>query len=331
MIKKFQATLALLISLFIIHSCTKQANEPTTNAFVPTSKDIVHANTIINPQANGLNSSAVVLYNASSQTLKNHYQTFVASINTTPPVGGRPLACPILWNTSSILKTATLTSGSFCAGTAIVDVTYQWLVWESGSGGGIPSNYIFSINAGINGFVTATNVNPIANTTLSCNPNVNPCPHLITYDITFSLTGFEYSGAQTTNRVNGYGPNTCNSTINLDQIVSLSYPNSYYTGNPARIFIDNMNAGEGNLLIFTECVLCGTPPHTECPLAPNLFEYRILNSGGSWNQFSFNNSGSVLTGLQQNTDYEYKCTLNYSFGQSQVNTGVVHVNEIIFC
>jgi len=239
---------------------------------------------------------------------------------------GRPGVCHVLWGSTSAPNSATMFTGNFCNGTAQVSVVYDWYTLENASFGDEVSYDSFIVQgqgvvptpyAGSATLVSAGAPPGCTSIGIAC----DECPVLRHFKVGVTMSGADYSEANTVNEVTG-SSSCIPAPVVLSNTCSLAFPNSHYTDNPARLYTF---PGVGVVHLVPDCALLSCPfPHTTCPIAGSL-DYQALFSGGP--------SGTSTTTFTQPWDlslpsgsYSYTCTLTYSFGSSLPLTGTFTIN-----
>jgi len=224
-----------------------------------------------------------------------------------------------LQEAASFLESATLASGDFCDDTARVKVTFCWIVLEL-----LPMaenvQYTFTVQTALSnnlkGRATLVSAMPAEQTSAS-----DECLVFNTYSVEVEMSGMEYSGSATLNRVTGRctpgAPESFPPGIIINSC-NFSYPQSYYTHNPARV---TLTRGTGFVNILTDYSFLCPPPYVSCPVS-GTFSYRSTGKSG-WDKRTFAGLGGLI--FLPRGDYEYRCTLMYGFGTSKEQTGAFTV------
>lgn len=137
-----------------------------------------------------------------------------------------------------------------------------------------------------------------------------------TYKVVFKVADYEYtvSGGTSNTLIT-----TCmGNTEEYKQQVSLNWPPSYYTNAPAEVYIFT---GSRRFHVSGPCttILC-IIPHLACP-SSSTFKYRLQGTS-TW---ATTGVPSTVTDIPSGW-YEYECQHHYSFGSSQVASGLFFVN-----
>lgn len=220
-----------------------------------------------------------------------------------------------LQEAASFLDSATLISGDFCDSTARVKVSFCWVVLEL-----LPHSadvqYKFTVqtalSSNLKGKATLVSAIPAE----QCMDE--ECLVFKTFNVEVEMSGAEYSGSATLNRVTGTCPTGTADPFPPGVIINscnLSYPQSYYTHNPARI---TLTRGTGFVNILTDYSFLCPPPYVSCPVS-GTFSYRSAGKSG-WDKRTFAGLGGLI--FLPRGDYEYRCTLMYGFGTSKEQTGI---------
>lgn len=223
-----------------------------------------------------------------------------------------------LQEAASFLESATLISGDFCDSTARVKVVFCWTVLElMPSSGDVQYNFTVqtTLSGNLRGKATLVSAIPVEPFTSG------ECLLFKTFSVEVEMTGAEYSGSATLNRVTGICMAGAADTFPPGVIINscnLSYPQSYYTHNPARI---TLTRGTGFVNILTDYSFLCPPPYVSCPVS-GTFSYRSAGKTG-WDKRIFAGLGGLI--FLPKGDYEYRCTLMYGFGTSKEQAGIFTV------
>lgn len=220
-----------------------------------------------------------------------------------------------LQEAASFLESATLISGDFCDSTARLKVSFCWVVLElMPSSGNVEYNFTVqtTLSSNLQGKATLVRTIPAVPRT------GEECLLFKTFSVEVEMTGAEYSGSATLNRVTGICPAGAADPFPPGVIINscnLSYPQSYYTHNPARI---TLTRGTGFVNILTDYSFLCPPPYVSCPVS-GTFSYRSAGKTG-WDKRIFAGLGGLI--FLPRGDYEYRCTLMYGFGTSKEQAGI---------
>ena len=323
---KTTLTLATLVVIFFFISCKKEDSKSVAVSGLPVndvSSTLSRQYQVASPNGN----SRTVLYRATDHDLSAFETTFNKSVLGQITGSGRPGPCPIISDHNAMMEEIDLVGGNLCNGTMLCDVTYLWMVFELPVVAN-PSPTVYAagnftmVDQNSNSY-TASVVVSSSQSPLTCNPLINPCGHVFRCEVKFTnvpqsaLTG----PTTTSNTVSGPGPYGCGMTTTLPpKSVSTAIPNSFYLINPARAFVIGYT---NSILVFTDCSNSCQYLLYQCPTG-GIFEYTLHNSG-TWPNapITLTANGGNVPGLPANTLYDYRCTLNYSFGSSLQLTGTV--------
>jgi hypothetical protein len=317
--KLMLATFVVMLLLSTL-SCKKATiNQPDVVAPQPNTNNSL----AINKNGQLTQKGSTVLYQASSADLSAFAAAFNSSVAGGITGTGRPPACGVLTNASSMLERIDLVGGNLCNNNMLLDVTYEWMVFEGPLAiDPSPSTFTFTVHSQQTGATvyTGTVIGTPTQSTLTCDPTINACGHVFTYHvkITNMLQSDFLATTNTTNTVFGTGPGGCNTTTAISQSVSRVIPNSFYLNNPARVFV----VGDffGQVYIYNDYTNCQNLIYAS-PTG-GLFKYKQVGTN-TWSQLSLSPTGGALSGLSSNTPYDWECTLDYLFGSSQLATGQV--------
>lgn len=219
-----------------------------------------------------------------------------------------------LQEAASFLESARLAAGDFCDSSARVKVSFCWIVLELLPARG-DVQYHFTVQTVLSSNLTGKATLVSAIPAEGCKNN--DCLVFKTFSVEVDMSGAEYSGSATLNRVTATSAGGMAQAFPAGVIINscnLSYPPSYYTHNPARV---TLTRGTGFVNILTDYSFLCPPPYVSCPVS-GTFSYRFAGKS-SWDKRTFAGLGGLI--FLPRGDYEYRCTLMYGFGTSGEQTG----------
>jgi hypothetical protein len=269
------------------------------------------------------------LYQASQSTLNNASSSFITNfINQTNNAGAfpKPGHWSIFAESNSIIASVVRTSGDCAIGT--VEITYQVTTIETQ--GVIHSlNYtatlaLLNLQNAISYIQQSAVVYDNSSQTVCGIPIVTRVSL-----VTFSVPTQNYenvAGGQINITATSTTPTQSPST--LFQYILFDYPNNYYTGAPARIYVNDgalpppPSGPVSGISVKTQCGLACYSNHTICPIGGQ-FSYRLQGSNAMYTTVNLAYNGAEIP--TSPGTYEYYCTLQYSFGFSQTYYSILPI------